>query len=220
MGASSSIAASPGFSLSGKSSKSTDKVTVLQAKISAMKLVYGNTEIFNLFLSALALRNKREVLNFYEELESLKRIAPLSADPNISYQFKAILWTSRLLQDFFIDPYQGFGHGTPNSVVNEAVVVGLQPFLTYTDDRVSNPQLHELIAQCQKNLFERLVPDFDYFIDSKPFKDARLLKNKNTHTFFDEFDKCFASLDSMSAITFDSANSNSLDEENNTSICA
>lgn len=220
MGASSSIVVSPGFSLSGKSSKVSEKLSVPQAKISAMRLVYANSEIFQLFLNVLSLRNKREVLTFYEELESLKRIAPPSSDPTVSYQFKAILWTSRLLQDFFIGPRHQGNSGAPStSVSNEAVVAGLQPFLSYTEDRISNPRLHELIAECQKILFEQLIPDFDFFMDSKLFKDARLMKNKNTYTFFEEFDRCFASLDSMSVVTFDSANSVSLDEENNISVC-
>lgn len=194
-----------------------------QLKITAIRMILKNIHLQIPFLEMLQSHQKWDIFSYYEELGTLKRIAPLATTDaaGISYQFKAILWTSRLLQDFFVDLQSSTTNTSNGTVIPALVMVGLQPFLTYQEERISNLQLHALIGQCEKLFLEQLIPEFDEFIECKAFKEIRQLHHNNpqdveSKQFFDEFDKCMGGLDFMSRTTCTS--SNSLDDENTSGV--
>jgi len=203
MGASSSVSTTtpsvppPTSNAESISLKSSQNAAAMKSAAIRMIIKNSNETFLFPFFAIIENHKKKDVVRFFEELERLKKIVPppqRGDDPNTSYEFKVILCTSRLLNDFLSDSHQ-------NIVQDTFVTVALQPLLSYSEERVTNMKLHSLIGRCQKYLLEQLYPEIDEYTESPEYKEIRIQKDESLKSFFEQFDRCFHAMDGMTANT-------------------
>lgn len=160
-----------------------------RTKITAIRLILEKERFMVAFLDIIQENGTREFYDFYEALESLKKITPSSKNPSMNYNFKALICSNRILQDFYFNPQCVYNPYTSNETIHKKVINACDPLLQYQEQMINIFTLHQLITNCQNALLAELIPEFDTYVETKYFKQVRILRTLSTKQFTEDFER-------------------------------
>jgi hypothetical protein len=161
-----------------------------RTKLTAIRLILEKERFMVAFLDIIQENGKREFYDFYEALESLKKITPSTKNPSMNYNIKALICSNRLLQDFYFNPNYVYNQYTTDELIHKKVMEACDSLLHYQEQMINIFTLHQIITNCQNALLTELVPEFDAYVETKYFKQVRILRTLSTKQFAEDFGRC------------------------------
>lgn len=161
-----------------------------RTKLTTIRLILDNKRFLLPFLDLLTQYEKREVYDFFEALETLKKLIPQQSCKSMEYDYRGFISSHELLSQIYFHPTD-FQYTTAitNEEVHETVLTALQPILQYQDKMINGLTLYSMISHCQNALTMELIPEFDEYVESKYFQQVRILRTKSTKQFNDDYEE-------------------------------
>lgn len=154
-----------------------DDARSYRAKVGATKLILKNENIKDKFLKHLANENKSYVIEYYEQLDKLKKIPTASKDGIISnlsdiLQENLVHETLSVLKDEC--------YPCTDEKLKSITHTSFQPMKMLESQEVNLRNYMKMIGSCQENLLMLIIPQVEAFIISKEFIEAKKIAVKTS----------------------------------------
>lgn len=157
-------------------------IVIDRGKLLAIRMVLNNDRFIINFYDIIQQHGKGDYYDFYEDLETLRKITRSTRNPHTRYKLVSILSTCRRISkllpscrrttpsvdtDLTEDADFCSNWDSPHLLIDPAILACILPLLTYSRDIITIHCFHKLLGKCQNNLLAYLIPEFDIYLEKE-----------------------------------------------------